>query len=110
MNDHIVMRHYNINDGSRTVSSIGEGMVDINAVNHDHRVFAIRRAAANLIDLIEQLEVPAGDHGTRLKQRGMELVQQAAQSAIEAAMLRERQPAAEPPLEYTHEHPEGAPV
>jgi hypothetical protein len=108
-----MMVHANIDDRpprERHVSSIGEGMVDITAVEPDYRVFPIKRAGANMIDHIEQLQVPAGDQGPQLKAKAMELVLQAVQYAKEAAALREPKPQVHPPLEYTHEHPEGAPV
>jgi hypothetical protein len=92
------------------VTSIGEGMVDITAINTDHRVHAIKRAAANLIDLIEQLEVPPGDVGPQRKQQAMEHVVIAVEAATEAAELRVEPPPPDIPVDYTHEHPEGVPA
>jgi len=92
------------------MGSIGESMVDITAVEQDHRVFPIKRAGANLIDHIEQLAVPSGDQGQMLKQEAMQLVSRAVRLAKEAAGLREKPAPVENPIEYTHEHPEGTPV
>ena len=107
------MVHTNIDDRplrERKMGSIGEGMVDLTGANVDHRVHAIKRAGANLIDLIEQLQLPAGDQGPQLKQEAMQLVSRAVQLAKEAAMLREPPAPVEATVEYTHEHPEGTPV
>jgi len=107
----ITMVHTNIDDRSRKMTgSIGEGMVDLTAVNTDHRAHGIKRAGANLIDLIEQLGVPPGDAGPQRKQQAMEHVVIAVRAAIEAAEMRSEQPPAQAPVDYTHEHPEGAAV
>jgi hypothetical protein len=82
------------------MSSVGEGMVDMGAnPTGDHRVVDIKRASANLIDRIEQLQV-LGDAktGGDNKRQAMHLVAEACGLAVQAAIQRD------------DEHPQGAPV
>jgi len=115
------MVHTNINDGSNKMTgSVGEGMVDMHSnPTGDSRVVSIKRAAANLIDMIEQMEVAAhgkatASQGSDLKKQACHLVAQACDMAVQAAILRDAPPKAEPASknerETSDDHPEGAAV
>jgi len=90
--------------------SIGEGMVDMGAnPTGDHRVVAIKRAGANLIDMIEQMEVQLvpGKDGSAIKRNASLLIKQGVALAVEAAVMRTPPP--EPPP-TSDSDVEGAPV
>ena len=78
--------------------SIGEGMVDMGSnPTGDGRVVSIKRASANLIDMIEQMEI-VGDYdvGNPIRQAAMKMIADGCTLAVQAATLRDT--------------PEGAPV
>jgi hypothetical protein len=92
------------------MSSVGEGMVDMGAnPTGDHRVVGIKRASANLIDRIEQLEIQqAYDIANPIRQAAMQKVADACALAVQAAEMR--WPNFHPASEAGEDAPEGAPV
>jgi hypothetical protein len=110
------MVHTNINDRplrERTMAgSIGEGMVDMGSnPTGDGRVVAIKRAAANLIDMIEQMEIVGDrDAGSKLKKQASHLVAEACDLAVQAAIQRDPAPQSRNERETSDDDPQGAPV
>jgi len=108
----ITMVHTSIDDRptrERKMGSIGESMVDMASnPTGDHRVVDIKRASANLIDRIEQLEIQqAYDVSNPIRQAAMQKVAEACALAVQSASLRWPQPRNE---RETSSDVEGAPV
>ena len=72
------------------MNSIGEGMVDIGSnPTGDSRVVQIKRAAANFIDMIEQMEVqPTGRDVESLRKQAQQHIANACGLAVQAANMR----------------------
>jgi hypothetical protein len=110
-----MMRHYNIDarpTRERTMSSIGEGMVDMHSnPTGDHRVVQLKRAGANLIDMIDQMEIQqAHDVGQPLRATAMQKIADGVALAVQAAALRYPVATIPPAPDQPGGEVEGAPV
>jgi len=93
--------------------SIGESMVDMHSnPTGDHRVVQLKRAAANLIDMIEQMEVqPVPDvDGPALKKRATQSIKEGVDMAVAAACMRTPVETLPPEADQPGGTVEGAPV
>jgi hypothetical protein len=81
-----MMRHYNIQGNGMTKGEYRVGL-DFNP-SGDIAVAAIKRAAADLIDFIEELQVNPDSDGPRCKALAQTYVETAAMYAVKAATNR----------------------
>ena len=93
--------------------SIGEGMVDMHSnPTGDYRVVQLKRAAANLIDMIEQMEVqrvPDVD-GQAFKKTATQKIAEGVAAAVAAACMRTPVETLPPEADQPGGTVEGAPV